>query len=220
MRFPGGVSDSRDSTIIPEVWRIPSLAFSRLAMKPRIIVLPLSAVVIAALCAYKLSRSEEQPEPNRPIRITRQAPLFELSDQRKPPQTVRLQSFLGRHEIVLAFFDEKAGLSDPVLVWLREHADTLRHEDVKVFAISQALPQTHRKMFKEALADNEPIPFEMLTDLDGRVHERYGLLATETQHPKTEVFLIDRAGNMKWDRKHPLPMEDPITELERKFVDE
>jgi hypothetical protein len=42
-------------------------------MKLRVLVLPISAGVIAALCAYKLSRSDEPADANRSIKITRQA---------------------------------------------------------------------------------------------------------------------------------------------------
>jgi peroxiredoxin len=189
-------------------------------MKPRVLVLPIAAVVIAGLCAYKLSRSDEPADPHRPVRVIQRAPLFELSDQRKPPQSIRLETFVGRHEIVLAFFDEKTGLSDPVLVWLRQHADKFRRADVKVFAISRGLPQTHRKMLKDALADGEPVPFQMLSDLDGKVHQQYGLLKLDAQKPETGVFLIDRAGNMPWNLSHPLPLDDPIQELEQKFGSE
>ncbi len=186
-------------------------------MKLRVLVLPISAVVIAALCAYKLSRSDEPTDFDRPIKIIQRAPLFELSDQRKPPQSIRLEPFLGRHEIVLVFFDEKTGLSDPVLVWLRQHAALLRSEDVEVFAISPDLPQRHRKMLEETLEDDEPVPFQMLSDLDGKVHRQYGRYDAQTQKLLPGVFLIDRAGNLPWNRQHPLPMDDPLIELEEKF---
>lgn len=186
-------------------------------MKLRILVLPFAAVVIAALCAYKLSRSDELVTSNGPVTIVQQAPLFELYDQRKPPQLNRLKSFLGRHELVLVFFDEQTGLSDPVVVWLREHADQLRGANVKVFAISRGLPQHHRTMLEETLATDEPLPFQMLSDLDGKVHEQYGLSVKKASKPATRVFLIDRAGNLPWNREHPLPAEDPRAELERKY---
>jgi peroxiredoxin len=186
-------------------------------MNRRVLVLPIAAVAIGALCAYKLSRSDEKADPNRPFRIIRQAPLFVLYDQRETPQLTWLKSFLGRHEIVLVFFNEKVGMSDPVLVWLRQHAAKLRRENVKVFAISRGLPQDHRKMLKEGLAEDEPVPFQMLSDLDGKVHQQYGLVKPEAQRPEAGVFLIDRAGNMLWNQKHPLPLDDPIRELEQKF---
>jgi alkyl hydroperoxide reductase subunit AhpC len=119
---------------------------------------------------------------------------------------------------VLVFFDEKTGLSDPVLVWLRQHAEALRSENVEVFAISPDLPQRHRKMLEESLENNEAVPFQMLSDLDGKVHRQYGRYDAQTQRLLPGVFLIDRAGNMPWDRQHPLPLEDPLDELERKFA--
>jgi peroxiredoxin len=189
-----------------------------MAMRRRVLVLPISAVVIAALCAYKLSRSDEPADPNRPLVITRRAPLFELYNQRKPPQLTWLKSFLGRHWIVLVFFDEETGLAgDPNLVWLREHAAALRNENVKVFVISTALPQTHRKLLEELLDEEEPVPFQLLTDLDGSAHQQYGLYDPIKQQYSTGVFLIDRAGNLPWNREHPLPLESPSADLARQF---
>jgi peroxiredoxin len=185
-------------------------------MSRRALVLPISALIIAALCAYKLSRSEEEAASEQPIVLIRQAPFFELYDQRKPPQLVRLKSYLGRHRIVLVFFDERGGLYDPALEWLRKHAETLRRQDVKVFAISPALPQTHRKML-ESLEADEPAPFQMLSDLDGSVHGQYGLSIDKSNQLATGVFLIDRAGNLPGNRKHPLPLKDPPGDLSREF---
>ena len=173
-------------------------------------------MIIAALCAYKLSRSDESSDPDRPVVAIRQAPFFELYDHRKPPQVVRLKSFIGRHWIVLAFFDEKTGLADPVLAWLRENAESLRRENVKVFAISTALPQTHRKMLEKTLKADEPIPFQMLSDIEGYAHQQFGLV-DEDRKRSTGVFLIDRAGNLRWNRERPLPLEDPTAELAREF---
>ena len=188
-------------------------------MRRRVLILPLSAVVIAALCAYKLSRSEEPADPDRPIVLTRQAPFFELYNQQKPPQLVWLKSYIGRHRIVLVFFDPQAGLeNDPVLVWLRRHAETLRSQNVKVFAISGELPQTHRKMFKEWLAEDEPPPFQILTDLTGSIHRVYGRYDDQTQTLLTGVFLIDRAGNLPWEPTHPLALTDPLADLQQEFV--
>jgi peroxiredoxin len=185
-------------------------------MKRRVFVLPLSALVIAGLCAYKLSRSDEHSDSNRPTSIIRQAPAFELYDQRKPPQVVRLKSFLGRHEIVLVFFSENVGLSDPVLAWLRDNAEQIQSEGVKVIAISQALPQVHRKMLQDVLRANEVVPFQMLSDLDGAVHEQYGV-AVNDKAALPRLFFIDRAGNLPWEREHALPAEEPVEELKRRF---
>lgn len=184
-------------------------------MRPRVFILPLAALIIAGLCAYKLSRSDESGDANRPLVINRPAPLFELYNQRKPPQIVRLASFIGRHRIVLVFFESEKGIEEnPVLNWLRQHADTLRSENVQVLAIGTALPQNHREMLENLLEDREQVPFLMLSDLDGKVHQLYGRV-DEMQNVLPGVFLIDRAGNLPWNRKHPLPLDDPLSELPR-----
>ncbi len=190
-------------------------------MRRRVLILPLSAVVIAALCAFKLSRSEEPPDPDRPIVLTRRAPFFQLYNQHKPPQLVWLKSYIGRHHIVLVFFDPHAGFeADPVLVWLRQNAEALQSRNVKVFAISEVLPQTHRKLLKDWLAEDEPPPFQFLTDLSGSIHRLYGRFDKETEKLLTGVFLIDRAGNLPWDQNHPLPLEHPLETLRQEFLDD
>ena len=170
---------------------------------------------------YKLTRSEEPADPDRPIVRTRQAPFFELYNDHKPPQLVWLKSYIGRHQIVLVFFDPEAGLEgDPVLVWLRRHADALRSQHVKVFAISGELPQTHRKMLKEWLTEEEPPPFQLLTDLTGSAHRVYGRVDDQTQKLLPGVFLIDRAGNLPGNEKHPLPLANPLADFRHEFVGE
>lgn len=186
-------------------------------MRRRALILPFSAVVIAGLCAYKLTRSDKPTDADGSVVINRPAPQFELYNHRKPPQIIRLASFLGRHRIVLVFFDPENGIqNNEILAWLRRHSESLRSKNVQVFAISTVLPQTHRKMLDEMLNENEPTPFLMLSDLDGKVHQRYGRV-DETQRKLSGVFLIDRVGNLPWNQNHPLPLEEPLLELAQEF---
>ena len=181
-------------------------------------ILPLAALAIAGLCTYKLSRPSEQEEPHQPAVVVKRAPLFELSDHSKPPQSVRLERYIGRHRIVLVFADLKAGLAgDPVLIWLREHADAIRREDAKIAVISSLLPQDHRRMLKESLEEGEPAPFQMFSDLNGDVHRLYGVADSNTSKVSTTVFLIDRAGNLAWSQNKPVSLGDPIHDLKTEF---
>ncbi len=194
-----------------------------MTMKRRVWVLPISAIIIAGLCAYKLTRPDKVIDSNREIAIIRPAPLFTLHNDQKPPRITKLKGYIGRHKIVLVFFDPKQGLAEnPVLVWLRTHADALRRQDVEVFAISPALPQAHRKMLADWLHENERRPFQMLSDIFGTAQQLYGKPGGQSQRdpltPLEAVFLIDRAGNLRWNKQHPIPLPDAISALEREFL--
>ncbi len=176
-------------------------------MRPRLLVLPIAAVIIAGLCAWKLSRIDEERTRIRHIpQAMRPAPPFELYDDRKPSQIVRLKSYLGRHRVLVAFFDGEAGADrSPVLLRLKRDFDRLDREDVKVFAISDAIPQHNRA----ASARAGGFPFPLLTDLTRRAHEDWGLADPKSGELRQGVFVIDRAGNVAWDKTHPRPVDDP-----------
>lgn len=183
-------------------------------MRKRILVLPIGAVVIAALCAYKLTRTYETPAPPTELTSKRRAPGFVLFDHHKPPQSVRLEGYLGRHEILLVFFDGETGFDrDPVLRRLLAQRDELRSSGLVVLAVSTALPQENRKIIGQLVeADmwepDRPLPFRVLSDVDYRVHEDWGRWDTEQQRTRPAAFIIDRAGNVAWSDGGPKPLTD------------
>lgn len=193
------------------------------SLKPRVIVLPLAALVIAGLCAWKLSRPEvAQTIPENAGTLRRPAPPFELRDQGRvlsdgttqPSRPVRLKTYLGRHRIVLVFFDNEAGADqDPVLSALREHQDAIQKDGVIVLGISTALPQHNRQAIQRA----GEIPFPLLTDLDGTVCSTWGVLNMRDDgafRNRPGVFIIDRAGTVAWKGDAPLPVSNPLDHLD------
>src|SRR4051812_6128393 len=117
-------------------------------MRKRVLILPIAAVVIFLMCAYRISTLDPNaPRPIAPTNNYRPAPLFELYDEHEPQETVRLQSYIGRHTIVLVFFDAKRGAdADPNLRRLRDDFTKINHTSTRIFAISTALPQDNRKV--------------------------------------------------------------------------
>jgi peroxiredoxin len=191
-------------------------------MPNRLLVLPAAAAVIAGLCAYKLS----QPQDMRtfvppPLLVALPEQLsFDLFDQQKPPERVRLRSYLGRHPIVIVFFDPEAGADrDDVLVRLRRDWDRVRSAGLIALGVSTALPQENRPVAENAPSlhraspDRSPFPFPLLTDLkpECRVHRLWGRYEAPQQRTIPGVFLIDRAGQVAWDRSRdkPRPLEHP-----------
>lgn len=199
-------------------------------MRPRHLFLPIAAVVITALCAWKLGREEQSAERraaadgNGIIQPLPPAFRFELYDQTS--QLMRLERYLGRHEIFVIFFDGRAPLENRFLLQLVEAAPALERRNVEVVGVSQALPQENEKVLA-ALLDalgREPgqhSPVVLVSDLEGRVHRTWGVEPADVFPAADEggdaaaetVFFIDRAGRIPMLDGAPLPVPDPQTKL-------
>lgn len=183
-------------------------------MRKRILILPIGAAIIAALCAYKLTRTYDAPARTADLTGKRRAPGFALFDHHKPPQPVRLEGYLGRHEILLVFFDGEVGFDrDPVVRRLLAQTDELRSSGLIVLAISTALPQHNRQVIGRlveagVLKPGAPLPFRVLSDVDYRVHEDWGRWDVERQRTRPAAFFVDRAGNVAWSGIAPEPVAD------------
>ena len=179
-------------------------------MSRRILILPISALVIVLVCLYGLSRTSQRatlPVAKRSARFL----LFELYDRNN--QTVRLERYLGRHHILLVFFDQRTGADgDPVLLSLRGEFNRLKGENVIVLGISTALPQDNRKRIEEKRKEDPDfdLPFLLLTDLppECRVHRQWGRFDEAVGLPLPGLFYIDRAGNVDWAGRFPKPVPD------------
>ncbi len=169
----------------------------------RILVLPVAAIVILGLVAYKLTRSyPRQAEVVENLADVRPAEPFSAYDPDNKP--VRLGAYLGRHRIVLVFFDGGAGIGgDSVLRELRQNYKRLRSSGVIVLAISTALPQTNRKAFEQI----GRFPFPVLSDPGLNVHNPWGRVDANGK-PIPGLFIIDRAGNVAWKDGKPKPADN------------
>lgn len=175
-----------------------------------------AAAVIAGVCWYKLS--QVHPPPTGRV-IEQFCPAagfkFSLPDQNKPTRYINLRAYLGRHHVILVFFDGAKGAeAEPVLVRLRKDYDKLNRRGVKVFGISTNLPQKNRPPKTPAHQlpgqPKEPFPFPLLSDLNAmRVHKLWGRHDAASNSPTTGTFHIDAAANVRCDGRKPLPLEDP-----------
>jgi peroxiredoxin len=178
-------------------------------MRNRVLVLPLAALIIAALVVYRLQR-ERRALPAAPIAARQLAPRFELYDQQN--QLVKFERYLGRTKLVVVFFDGPRGAdADPWLTLLRDHHDAVSGAGVQVIAISTATPFAIHQAEERA---ERPFPFPVLTDIDPRlpvpapVHRLWGLYDEGTQTTRTGVFLVDRAGMVTTGAGGPVPVPD------------
>ena len=183
-------------------------------MSRRILILPISALVIVLVCVYGYSRKKGASSQRAALPVAkRSAKLlrFELYDQNN--QTVRLERYLGRHPILVVFFDRRTGADcDPTLLLLREEWNRLKRENVIVLGVSTALPQDNRKRIEEQRKE-EPefdLPFLLLTDLppECRVHRQWGRFDETVDLPLPGLFYIDRKGDVDWAGRFPKPMAD------------
>jgi peroxiredoxin len=178
-------------------------------MRNRVLVLPLAALIIAALVVYRLQR-ERRALPAAPIAARQLAPRFELYDQQN--QLVKFERYLGRTKLVVVFFDGPRGAdADPWLTLLRDHHDAVSGAGVQVIAISTATPFAIHQAEERAA---RPFPFPVLIDIDPRqpvpapVHRLWGMYDEGTQTTRTGVFLVDRAGMVTTGAGGPVPVSD------------
>ena len=171
-----------------------------------------AGIVIATLCAWRIATNRPQTyEDQVSVAVMlRPAPGFEARDVDN--HLVRLAAFLGRHKIIVLFFDGEAGADkDPDLLRLRDRYGELHALDVKVIAISAALPQQNRL----ATRDLGKFPFPLVSDVDPlnpaevwRIHRTWGRLDSKTGKPQTGVFYVDRTGLVLFTPEGPKPMAD------------
>lgn len=174
----------------------------------RILVLPVAAVLIYAAVEYGQQNSARSRPTSTSVSMM-QAPLFEGADARK--SVFRLQGWLGRHQILLVFFDGRSdAAADPVLRHLREHSADLQRTNTFVAAVSTALPSQNQSV-------DLPSTFALVTDLppDCSIHRMWKCFDAGNGKPLQAVFLIDRAGNVAEDGGSPSPLTNVDTEIDR-----
>ena len=171
------------------------------------LVLPLAAAIIIGLCIYKTNQKHTRPT----FIPTSRHPLplnlhFELNDH--SAARVRLARYLGRHEIVLVFFDTSSEKADGVLPFLKDRYSEFRNRGITLIGITASKPQ-----------DADDYPFEILTEMDlttrslSTVRRDYGLFDEATGEPQNGVFYIDRASRIAWEKDRPQPLPEPIAFL-------
>lgn len=178
----------------------------------------MAAALITAACLYKYTRTYDPSQ-------------FRLPDQRCPAATfdfpkpltgqlssqpVKLQSLVGRHRVIIVFFDGDAGAeADSFLVRLRTEHEQLQRANIKVLGISTAVPSQNRppKPGQPGLPNQpkEAFPFSLLIDFAPGciVHKLWGRYDYEKQKPRTGVFAIDEVGTVLCDGELPKPLAAP-----------
>ena len=189
-------------------------------MKDRRFLIPIVAgIVIASVSTWRVMTNKPQDyaaqvQLESEKVIARSVTAFDFEGLDSDNRLVRLKPFLGRHRVIILFFDGEAGADkDTELLRLRERFDELKARDVKVIAVSTALPQENRAAMTTDRAG--PFPFPLVSDFDPtspdgawRIHRRWGRIDAATGKPLTGVFAIDRKGQVLFTGDSPRPMEN------------
>lgn len=171
----------------------------------RLLVLSLMGVVLAGVCLWRVAvnRPQSYATQLQAARIEIPAPLFSAVDAHN--EMFRLEGWLGRHRILVIFFDaENTAAADPQLLAVRAVFDDLARRDIKVVAVSTALPQQNRA----AMEHVGEYPFPLVSDVDLTIHQRWGRLSVDNNRPLPGAFLIDRKGTVPAVATQPRPLDN------------
>ncbi len=184
-------------------------------MKPRILILPISAAVILAMVMWRVSREPEQSDgPAAPAAMRRLAPAFELYDQHS--QLVKFERYLGRTRLLLLFIGDRPASEHPLARQLLDHHAAIESAGIQIVVVGVATPFANRESEKQLGAR---FPFPVLTDVNLRspepvpVHRQWGLVGdgpSAQAEVREGLFLIGRDGTVDWSRTAPQPVADPV----------
>jgi len=176
----------------------------------RLGIVAAAGVVIALAVAWRLLH----PPPALP-RIARDEFLprpFAARDERR--RLVRMETYLGRHPLVVAFVDPSGGLeSHPFLLALRERFDELKSRNARLFVVTPGTTQLNLiAAARAAVIAGNPraasgFPFPLLSDAELTIHRAWGLFDEERGRTVEAVFVIGRSGVSRWYRVGELPAE-------------
>ncbi len=180
-------------------------------MGKREFALLIAGVVILGVVVFRQAQIDAwRTNPTRVVALRRLAPRFELADHRR--NLVKLDGLLGRHRIVLVFFDAELGVDgDARTRPLIDHFETIKDAGIHVLAVSTATPFANGEAAKRL---GKELPFSVMTDIDLRnpaphpTHTLWGRV-DETGEPIPGIFLIERDGTTIVDPTGiPIPIED------------
>ena len=196
-------------------------------MTDRRVLIPIVAgVAIAVLCAWRVMTNQPQDYAAQVSLeaakvVTRSAADLDFEGLDSDNRMVRLAAFLGRHRILVLFFDGELGADkDAELLRLRERFIELKAHDVKVIAVSTALPQQNRAAMLPERAGE--FPFPLVSDFNPvspeeaqKIHRRWGRWDDSTGKAKPGVFVIDRKLQIEFMGGAPRPVANVDLAVER-----
>jgi len=182
-------------------------------MGHREILLLSAGVFLIVLVVWRQNQlAEWENDPAHQVATIRTlAPRFTLADHNR--KIVKLERLLGRHRVVIAFFDADLGVDqDPRTKALLENFEVIDQAGIEIIAVSTATPFVNEEAEKRL---GKEIPFPVLTDIDMTnpqptpAHREYGLIESESGAVKTGLFMIERDGSLSFGQDGlPTPIAD------------
>jgi peroxiredoxin Q/BCP len=126
-----------------------------------------------------------------------EAPLFELPSNKN--RRIGLWEFRGRAQVLLLFYP-----GDETLICTRQMCSyaaayqAFEARGYQILGISPDSVESHKDF-----ARNRKIPFPLLADTHGDVATWYGVQGRLIHRPKRAVFLIDKAGIVRFRHLEP-----------------
>ncbi len=177
------------------------------------ILLPAALLIVFAVVHRQWNGPMWRPSGGEHVTAVRPAPGIELPDQQL--QIVRLSRYLGRQKLVIVFFDGEAGPeNDRQLLLLRDGYPELRTASTEVIGVSSAT--TARD--PQGSGRSGLFPFPLLSDVDRVAHQAWGLVDENSHSPQSAIILVDRAGQIRWERRgesEPVDVKTLLAELSR-----
>lgn len=184
----------------------------------REIVLLLAGLVILVTVVWREQQLQHwKSDPTRQIAMVRTlAPRFTLADHNR--KVVKFERLLGRHRVILAFFDPELGVDrDPRTQQLIENFDAMHRAGIEIVAVSTATPYANGEAERRL---GRKLPFPVVTDIDINdpaplpTHRKFGLIDAQTGEARTGLFLIERDGSLpRQENGLPLPVQDEVAAL-------
>lgn len=179
----------------------------------RLVFVATLGTLIALMCAVRIfnNRPQTYEEQVASAAVMRPAPAFEALDS--DGHLVRLSAWLGRHRIIVVFFDGEVGADrDADLLRLRDRFAEIQSQDVKVVGVTTSIPQVNRAAMDRA---GGVFPFPLVSDVDFqspegtlRIHRHWGRLDSVTETPLKGLFFIDRKGQVAYVGPIPKPYDN------------
>ena len=122
------------------------------------------------------------------LKVGDKAPDFTLPSQMG--DNVTLSEFFGKKAIVLYFYpkDESAGCTREACRF-RDSYDAFTDLGAEVLGVSSQSVESHK-----SFASHHGLPFLLLSDVEGKVRQLYGVPATMGIIPGRVTFIIDKKG--------------------------
>ena len=115
------------------------------------------------------------------------APAFTLQDEKG--QTVRLEDFRGKKNVVLVFYPrDESPVCTKQLCAIRDDYSSFEKTDAAVFGINPQDAQSHK-----SFVEKQHFPFPLLVDRGAKVEAAYGAKGLMTNRT---VYGIDKSGKI------------------------